>query len=68
MRDNQCADYIIADCGHEVYEGEYLYEWDGKRICPDCMEEEKNSLSLPQFCELLGGDWKEVRKPKHERF
>lgn len=23
-------------CGHEVYQGEFLAEWEGKMLCPDC--------------------------------
>lgn len=27
-------------CRGEIYEGETVYVWDGKRICPDCLENE----------------------------
>ena len=23
-------------CGHEVYRGEFLAEWEGRMLCPDC--------------------------------
>lgn len=29
-------EYVIADCCHEVYEGESIYIYDGKAYCPDC--------------------------------
>ena len=25
-----------GDCGHEIYSGEFLAEWEGKMLCPDC--------------------------------
>jgi len=25
-------------CRGEIYQGETLYHWDGKRICPDCFD------------------------------
>lgn len=33
------SDYIYADCKHEVYEGEPLYESECKTYCPDCAED-----------------------------
>ena len=47
--------YIEAGCGHEVYEGEELYEWaGGLTLCPDCMEEKFDDLTLHEKAELLG--------------
>ena len=47
--------YIEAGCGHEVYEGEELYEWaGGLTLCPDCMEEKFDELTLHEKAELLG--------------
>ena len=34
------AEYIIADCGCEVYEGEELYTYCGRTFCPDCIKDE----------------------------
>ena len=25
-----------GDCGHEIYHGEFLGEWEGRMLCPDC--------------------------------
>lgn len=25
-----------ADCGHEIYHGEFTAEWEGEMLCPDC--------------------------------
>jgi len=47
--------YVVADCGHEVYLYEYLYQWDGKTYCPDCMRDEINDLPLNELLELMGG-------------
>ena len=27
---------MYGDCGCEIYHGEFLAEWEGKMICPDC--------------------------------
>lgn len=52
---------VTADCGHEVYEGENLFEWEGGRtLCPDCMEEKFDELTLPEKAALLGCNFKEV--------
>lgn len=34
------AEYIITDCGREVYEGEELYTYCGHTFCPDCIKDE----------------------------
>jgi hypothetical protein len=47
--------YVIADCGHEVYEGEALYDRDdGGTLCPDCMEDKFAELSTAEKAELIG--------------
>ena len=47
--------HVIASCGHEVYNGEELFEWeDGKTLCPDCMEDKFKEMSLIDRAELLG--------------
>jgi hypothetical protein len=47
--------YIIADCLHEVYEGERLYDWeDGATLCPECMEDKFSELSTREKAALLG--------------
>lgn len=30
------APVCTADCGHEIYHGEFKAEWEGKMLCPDC--------------------------------
>lgn len=54
--------YITADCGHEVYQGEILYEWDNKYICPDCMEEKLAALSLPEQAAMMGVEFTTVKR------
>lgn len=34
IQDPAPAEY--GDCGHEVYRGESLLEWEGRMLCPDC--------------------------------
>lgn len=47
---------VVADCGHEAYENEYLYTWENNTYCPDCMEDVIKQLPLWELVELLGGD------------
>ena len=28
-----------GDCGHEIYRDEFLAEWEGKKLCPDCWKD-----------------------------
>ena len=33
------APAAFGDCGHDVYHGEFLAEWEGKMLCPDCWKQ-----------------------------
>ena len=56
--------YVIADCGHEVYDGECLYEWeDGRSLCPECVEGKFDGLSTAEKAALLGCEGAEVGFP-----
>ncbi len=47
--------FVTAGCGHEVFEGEELYDWDdGQTLCADCLDERFSELSLNERAELLG--------------
>lgn len=47
--------YVVADCGHEVYEGEYLYERDDARtMCTECLEDFIDALTISEKAELIG--------------
>ena len=47
--------FIIADCGHEVYSGEHTYtDKDGKKLCPDCVEDAFRQLTTDQKAYVLG--------------
>ena len=59
--------YITADCGHEVYEGELLLEWENKNICPDCFKDKAGELSIEELAELLRCDFSVVKRPTHVR-
>lgn len=37
-----------------------VYEWEGKYICPDCMCERLDELTLKEKAELCGSDFKLV--------
>lgn len=26
----------VADCGHDLWKGDFMAEWEGKMLCPDC--------------------------------
>ena len=57
--------YIYADCGHEVYEGESLFEWeDGMTLCPECMEDKLEALTLAEKAKLMGCGCTEVARRK----
>lgn len=47
-------DEIILDCGHNIYEGESMFDWDGEWLCPDCFQDKVNELSLEEIAELMG--------------
>lgn len=58
--------YVYADCGHEVYDGEYLYEWDDSRtLCPECVELKFDELSIEEKTALMGCQGTEVTFPCH---
>lgn len=52
VQDEEAATW--GDCGHEVYSGEALLEWEGRMLCPDCwrrsvetvLEERPEQLAL----------------------
>ena len=49
------SDYFTASgCGHEIYEGEYAYEYEGKVYCPDCLREKIFDLDTDELADLLG--------------
>lgn len=53
--------YSTAECGHEVFPGERTYATkDGRRLCPDCVEERFNSLSTAEKACLLGYELSQV--------
>lgn len=47
--------YMIADCGHEVYEGEALVEDNdtGKTQCEECFRDEIDALSLSELADVF---------------
>lgn len=54
------ANYIIADCGCEVYAGEHMYSWLGEMLCPDHMKKMRDELSLEEFADLIGCEYQTV--------
>lgn len=46
LRDTQTEnpEALCEDCQGEVYSGEHLYLWEGKRICSDCLSSKINRL------------------------
>lgn len=49
--------YITGGCGHEIYNGEYAFEWEGRLICEDCYREKLNELTLTQIADERGDDY-----------
>ena len=57
--------YVTADCGHEVYDGERMYEWeDAGLICPECMDGKFDELTTAEKAALLGCESTEVSFPE----
>lgn len=64
---------ITADCGHEVYEGEALYEWQvyvngewkRKTVCPDCFDEYVAKLTREEIADMLGMEHRMIHNPKN---
>ena len=56
--------YVIANCGHEVYDGERMYEWeDDDTLCPECVEMKFDELSILEKAALLCCESMEVNFP-----
>jgi hypothetical protein len=54
--------FIIADCGHEVYDGERMYELPGgDMLCPDCVEDRFLDMTTYDKARLLGCEATVVR-------
>jgi hypothetical protein len=56
--------YIKADCGHEVYEGEYLVEDNntGKIQCEECFRDEIDALPLSELAERFNSTSRAVKQ------
>lgn len=46
--------YTTSGCGHEIYEGEYAYEYEGETYCPDCLRDKIFDLDTDELADLLG--------------
>lgn len=61
--------YATAGCGHEVYEGEEIYQWEnGITLCPECMSDKFSELDLNERADLLGCEHHAVVFPKSGGF
>jgi hypothetical protein len=59
--------YITANCGHEVWEHESTFNFNGKDICPDCFRDEvmyfldpAYPYRLTQLADAMGVDYENV--------
>lgn len=53
--------FEIADCGHEVYSGESIFsDENGRRLCPDCVDDMFRRLSTGEKACLLGLERRKV--------
>lgn len=41
-------------CGMEMYRGDVVFEWDTDRICPECLLEVVQGLTLAEKAEMTG--------------
>lgn len=57
--------YITADCGHEIYDGEEVFEQeDGQTKCAECLDDRFREMSITERAELLGCERHAVYFPK----
>lgn len=54
--------YLTAACNHEVYPGENMFEWEGKTLCPDCLEDKFSELRIEEKADLMGCAYIQVRE------
>lgn len=65
--------YVMADCGHEVYEGQSLFEWENEKtrkieqLCPDCFKGKVDALTLEELADLMHCDHSKVLPPPYAR-
>lgn len=52
--------YVMADCQHEVYEGEVVVTWENKTICPDCFMDKVSTMTVQEVAHLMGVEYSEV--------
>jgi hypothetical protein len=53
---------VMADCGHEVYEGETLVYWKNAKgalesLCPDCFWDKVKELSIQEAARQFDCDY-----------
>ena len=56
--------FVMADCGHEVYDGENLYLWNEKTLCPDCMKDKVGEIPLSEIAVFLGAKIEHVSRKR----
>lgn len=54
--ETDCHDFVGAGTDTELQNGDWggVYEWDNQYICPDCMMEKLDEMTLKEKAELLG--------------
>jgi hypothetical protein len=43
-------------CGAEQYREDYMYIWEGQKICGECLAGKFNCLTVKEKADLLGAD------------
>lgn len=59
------SDYITADCGCEVYEGEPVVTFNGKSMCEDCFWDLIKGMTVQEVATLLEWEYREVEFNVH---
>lgn len=54
--------YVTGDCGHEIYEGEPIIEWDGKSICDECFWDNIKELTVSEVAAQFDCEISMVRR------
>jgi len=47
---------VCSQCQGEQYREDYMYLWDGKKICVQCMQDMFDCLTIKEKAELLGAE------------
>ena len=48
--------YITVSCGHEIYDGEKMVEWNGKWICEECFRDKVMAQGVEELARVFNSE------------